>query len=111
MPFKRSGARPNKPHGFPNGPHNFSKDPKAKAFWVAAFNTMFGDEDEGDENENNTPRADENQANATDDKDNENANEDMCSIHLLVGSLKEKAVGFLVPTSAYSFSKSNSFCQ
>ena len=36
-----------------------------------------------------TPSADENQANATDDKDNENANEDMCSIHSLVGSLKE----------------------
>ena len=59
MPFKRPGAHPNKPHGFPKGRHDFSKDPKAKAFWVAAFNTMFGGKDEGDENNNDAPSADE----------------------------------------------------
>ena len=77
------------PMGFLKVAAFFSKDPKAKAFWVAAFNTMFGDEDEGDENNNDAPSADEKQANATDDKDNENANEDMCSFLSLVGSLKE----------------------
>jgi len=30
------------PMGFLKVAAFFSKDPKAKAFWVAAFNTMFG---------------------------------------------------------------------
>ena len=50
---------------------------------------MFGDDDEGDENKNNVPSTDEDQANATDDKDNENADEDIRSFLLMVGSLKE----------------------
>ncbi len=56
---------------------------------IAAFEAMFGDDDEGDKNENNVSSADEDQANATDDKDNKNANEDMRSFLSMVGSLKE----------------------
>jgi hypothetical protein len=89
QPYRQNGACPNKPNGIPKGHRDFSKDPKAKAFWVAAFEAMFGDDDEGDENENNVPSTDEDQANATDDKDNENADEDMRSFFSMVGSLKE----------------------
>jgi hypothetical protein len=89
QPYRQNGARPNKPNGIPKGCQDFSKDPKATAFWVAAFEAMFGDDDEGDENENNVPSTDEDQANATDDKDNKNADKDMRSFLLMVGSLKE----------------------
>ncbi len=89
LPYRRNGARPNKPNGIPKARRDFSKDPKAKAFWVAAFKAMFGDDDEGDKNENNVPSADEDQANTTDEKDNKNADEDMRSFLSIVGSLKE----------------------
>ena len=86
-PFKRGGAR-NQPNGKPLGlpkPHrDFSKDPKAKAFWVAAFNAMFGEDNEGKKDD--IPSAEDND---TEDTDTKNADKDMQSFLSMVGSLKE----------------------
>ncbi len=97
-PFKQGGARnqPNgKPLGLPKPCRDFSKDPKAKAFWVVVFNAMFGEDNDGKKDD--IPSAEDNDAEDTNTK---NADEDMRSFLLMVGSLKEQAVGFLVPTSA-----------
>ncbi len=86
-PFKRGGA-PNKPSGKPLGlpkPHrDFLKDPKAQAFWVAAFNAMFGEDNEGEKND--IPSVEDND---TEDTNTEIADDDMRSFLLMVGSLKE----------------------
>lgn len=86
-PLKKHGARPQptgKPPALPKPRRDFSKDPKAKAFWVAAFNAMFGEDDDGDKNEDlNIDNK------GTADNDNETADEDMRNFLSMVGSLKE----------------------
>jgi hypothetical protein len=85
-PFKRGGARNRpggKPLGLPKPRRDFSKDPKAKAFWVAVFNAMFGEDTDREKNE---IRADDKD---TEDTNTENADDDMQSFLSMVGSLKE----------------------
>jgi hypothetical protein len=88
-PFKKGGPRkplgpPKPPLGPPKPRRDFSKDPKAKAFWVAAFNAMFGEDD--DDETHDVPCAEENDAA---DNTNKNEDEDMRSFLSLAGSLKE----------------------
>ena len=73
-----------KPLGLPKPCHDFSKDPKVKAFWVAAFNAMFGEDNDG--KMDNFPSAEDNN---TEDTNTENTDEDMQSFLSMVGSLKE----------------------
>jgi hypothetical protein len=75
-----------KPPGLPKPRRDFSKDPKAKAFWVAAFNAMFGDDTEEDKDDNSSADANNNHE---DKQHEENADEDMRSFLSMVGSLKE----------------------
>jgi hypothetical protein len=81
-PLRRAGPR--KPPGPPKPRRDFSKDPKAKAFLVAAFNAYFGEDD--DDEKNDVPSAEENDAA---DNNNENDDEDMRSFLSMAGFLKE----------------------
>jgi hypothetical protein len=84
-PLRRAGPR--KPPGLPKPRRDFSKDPKAKAFWVAAFNAMFGEDNEDEKDD--VPSTEGNEINDTEDNNDETANEDMRSFLSMVGSLKE----------------------
>lgn len=90
LPFRQNGARPQptgKPSGLPKPRREYSKDPKAKALWLAAFNAIFGEnEDDGAAEE--VADVEENQ-DQQDDNDNETGDEDMRSFLSLAGSLKE----------------------
>ena len=76
-PFRRAGPR--KPPGLPKPRRDFSKDPKVKAFWIATFNAMFGEDNEDKKVEGND----------TEDNNDETADKDMRSFLSMVGSLKE----------------------
>ncbi len=78
------------PPGRPTAQRPYMKDPKPKAFF-SAFQAHFTKEDK--EEEEDTERNDD--VNATDDNKDE---EDMRNFLLMVGSLKEQAVRFLVLT-------------
>ena len=86
-PIKRNGARPQptgKPIGYPKPSRDFSKNPKAKAFWLAAFNAMFCEDEEEDKNGDH-----EVDDKSTAEHDNETNDEDMRTFLSMVGSLKE----------------------
>jgi hypothetical protein len=82
-PFKKGGPR-KPPLGPPKSRRDFSTDPKAKAFWVTAFNAMFGEDDENETQD--VPCAEEIVAagNTNDDED-----EEMRSFLSMAGPLKE----------------------
>jgi hypothetical protein len=83
-PFKRNAAR-NQP---PKPRREYSKDPKAKALWVAAFNAIFGEDDEDGAAEE-VAGVEQNQDRETEENDIETGDEDMRSFLSLAGSLKE----------------------
>ena len=90
LPFRRNAARPQptgKPTGLPKPRREYSKDPKAKALWVAAFNAIFG-EDEDDGAAEEVADVEENQDHET-DEGIESSDEDLRSFLSLAGSLKE----------------------
>ena len=91
LPPRRHGAHP-KPSGTPKFRRDFSKDPKTRAFWAAAFKAMFQDDDnnDGEEHEETVQQTnDDHQATADGNKDDGPAAEDMRSFLSKVGSLKE----------------------
>ena len=83
-PFKRNAAR-NQP---PKPRREYSKDPKAKALWVAAFNAIFGEDDEDGAAEE-VAGVEQNQDREPEEHDTETGDEDMRSFLSLAGSLKE----------------------
>ena len=86
-PFKQGGARnqpSGKPLSLPKPRRDFLKDPKAKAFWVAEFNAMFGEDNDGKKDD--IPSAD---AKDTEDTNTKSADKDIQSFLSMVGSLKE----------------------
>jgi hypothetical protein len=86
-PFKQGGARNQpsaKPLGLPKPHRDFLKDPKVRAFWVAAFNAMFGEDNDGEKYDILSA-----EDNDTEDTNTKNADGDMQSFLPMVGSLKE----------------------
>ncbi len=95
--------------GGPNTPphYNFMKNPKAKAF-LSAFKSFMNDRNNSDED--NDGNKEESAVDDDGDKvHKDDDDEDLRGFLSMIGSLKDYAVGFLVPTSA-SFSVKSNVC-